>query len=337
LGGAAISPAIHGNLTPARQASISWINGSSRGAQLLAGVFVEGSPMMSPIERVDIEHWTREVDAATQQRAIEALEHGRVLFFPTLAFTLEAPERLFLSPSCADRRSKNLSFNPQTGVVRGNACKGPQQEALAAMMARYAAQTLGLVHSLLPQHRDPLNQALTSYRPIAVEGRVSSYKKDDRRLHIDAFPSRPTQGWRILRVFSNVHPTDAARLWQIGEPFEAFVAQFLPRVPPFWPGVSWLLERLQITRGRRTPYDHLMLALHDLAKGDEAYQRTAPRVDIAFPPGSTWMAYTDRVLHAVRAGQYLFEQTFHLPVTVMREPHHAPLRILEAACGRPLS
>jgi hypothetical protein len=166
---------------------------------------------------------------------------------------------------------------------------------------------------------------------------VSSHRKDDRRLHIDAFPSWPTQGWRILRVFSNVHPTGTARLWQVGEPFEAFVARFLPWVPPFRPGVAWLLERLRITRGRRTPYDHLMLALHDLAKGDEAYQRSAPRVDVAFPSGSTWMAYTDRVLHAVRAGQYLFEQTFHLPVTAMREPHQAPLGILEAACRRPLT
>jgi hypothetical protein len=107
--------------------------------------------MISPIERVDIEHWTEAGDAATQQRAIEALECGRVLLFPRLAFSLETPERLFLSPSCADGTSKNLSFNPHTGVVRGSACKGPQQEALTAMMARYAAQALDLVHSLLPQ------------------------------------------------------------------------------------------------------------------------------------------------------------------------------------------
>ena len=292
--------------------------------------------MLHPIERVDIEHWAGEVDPATRQRAIEALERGRVLWFPTLAFRLEAPERPFRSPSCADGAAKNLSFDPRTGVVRGSACQGPQLEALAAMMARYAAQAFGLVHSLLPRYREALCQARTSYRPVAAEGRVSSYRQDDRRLHIDAFPSRPTQGWRILRVFSNVHPADRPRVWQVGEPFEAFVAAFLPRVPRPWPGVAWLLECLRVTRGRRTPYDHLMLALHDLAKGDEAYQRTAPRVEVAFPPGSTWMAYTDRVLHAVRAGQYLCEQTFHLPVAAMWEPQHAPLRILEAACQRPL-
>jgi hypothetical protein len=48
------------------------------------------------------------------------------------------------------------------------------------------------------------------------------------------------------------------------------------------------------------------------------------------------MVYTDMVLHAVLAGQYLFEQTFHLPAAVMREPHRSPLRLLEAACRRAL-
>jgi hypothetical protein len=200
----------------------------------------------------------------------------------------------------------------------------------------FAAQALALVHHLLPSYRAALEQARTSYRPIPVEGRVSSYKQDDRRLHVDAFPSRPTQGRRILRVFSNVHPDGAARVWQIGEPFEAFIARFLPRVRPPWPGQAWLLERLHLTHGRRSRYDHLMLALHDLAKGDDAYQRTAPRIEMAFPAGSTWIAYTDMVVHAAIAGQYLLEQTFHLPVSAMQEPGRAPLRRLEAACRRPL-
>jgi hypothetical protein len=297
---------------------------------------MEGHGVMNVIEHVDTEQWSGEVDAATQQRAIEALERGRVLFFPKLAFTLDATERQFLSPSCSNGKSKNISFDRHSGVVLGSACHGPPQQALAAMMARYASQAIGLVHNLLPQYRSALEQARTSYRPVAVEGRISSYKKDDRRLHVDAFPSRPTQGRRILRLFSNVHPADTARLWHIGEPFEAFMAKFLPRVHPPRSGVAWLLEHLHITRGRRSPYDHFMLMLHDLAKGDEGYQRTAPRAEVAFPPGSTWMVYTDRVLHAALAGQYLFEQTFHLPVSIMQEPDRSPLRLLEAACRRTL-
>jgi hypothetical protein len=296
----------------------------------------ESAGALHIIERLEIEQWSGEVDVATQQPAIEALECGRVLFFPRLAFKLEAMEQPFLSPSCSNGKAKNISFDPHTRVLRGSACEGSQHAALMALMARYAAQTLALVHSLLPSYRSALEQARTSYRPIPVESRVSAYKKDDRRLHVDAFPSRPTQGRRILRVFSNVHPGGAARVWQIGEPFEAFMAKFLPRVRPPWPGHAWLLGRLHVIHGRRSPYDHIMLALHDLPKGDEAYQRMALHIEMAFPPGSTWMVYTDRVLHAVVAGQYLFEQTFHLPVTAMREPQRSPLRLLEAACRRTL-
>ena len=42
------------------------------------------------------------------------------------------------------------------------------------------------------------------------------------------------------------------------------------------------------------------------------------------------------LLHAALAGQYLFEQTFHLPVSIMHEPDRSPLRLLEAACRRTL-
>ena len=45
-----------------------------------------------------------------------------------------------------------------------------------------------------------------------------------------------------------------------------------------------------------------MLHLHDRAKADVAWQRAAVRAEFGFPPGSTWIVYTDRVLHAAIAG-----------------------------------
>ena len=44
---------------------------------------------------------------------------------------------------------------------------------------------------------------------------------DDRLLHIDAFPSRPMRGRRILRFFANVAP-NSPRHWHVGQPFEDF-------------------------------------------------------------------------------------------------------------------
>ncbi|HEY5239610.1 MAG TPA: Kdo hydroxylase family protein, partial [Rhizomicrobium sp.] len=89
------------------------------------------------------------------------------------------------------------------------------------------------------------------------------------------------------------------------------------------------LSALGVTRGRRAPYDSLMLGLHDGAKLDEEYQAKAPQTEIAFPPGSTWACYTDQVMHAALAGQYVLEQTFHLDIDAMAEPARAPISVLE--------
>ncbi len=77
-----------------------------------------------------------------------------------------------------------------------------------------------LIHGLLPHYTPALRLAPTSYRPAQVETRVQSWRADDRRLHVDSFPSRPNYGERILRVFTNVNPEGAPRVWRVGEPFE---------------------------------------------------------------------------------------------------------------------
>jgi len=80
----------------------------------------------------------------------------------------------------------------------------------------------------------------------------------------------------------------------------------------------------------------MMLQLHDLMKGDTAYQAAAPQATVDFPPGSTWLAFTDQVSHAAMAGQYQLEQTFLLPIEAMRSPERSPLRVLERLKGRRL-
>ncbi len=79
-----------------------------------------------------------------------------------------------------------------------------------------------------------------------------------------------------------------------------------------------------------------MLALHDLAKLDDDYQRTAPRREASFASGGAWTVFTDAALHAAMAGQHALEQTFLLPVDAMAEPGCSPLRTLERLAGRPL-
>ena len=93
---------------------------------------------------------------------------------------------------------------------------------------------------------------------------------------------------------------------------------------------------VRVTKSPRTPYDALMLQLHDRMKQDTDFQQNSPQTAIDFPSGSTWLAFTDQVSHAAMSGQYQLEQTFLLPVAATAEPDRSPLRILERIKRRPL-
>jgi hypothetical protein len=290
------------------------------------------------IETVPLTDWPKPGDApyeaGVKARALAALENGAVLFFPALAFTLAESEKEFLDARVADGKAKNISLDHNSGKMQASSLTGEKAELLAAMIERFGANAASLIDSLLPYRN--VERARTSFRPVEVKGRSYSKISDDRLLHVDAFPSRPMQGRRILRFFANVAP-QGARRWQTGVPFEAFAAHFLPRVKPHLPGKSWAYEKLGVTRGRRSRYDELMLSLHDAAKRDADFQNNSPHDDVLFPPGSCWLAFTDQVLHAALGGEFALEQTFHLDIDQMAEPARAPIRVLERLGGRPLA
>src|SRR4051812_8040601 len=286
------------------------------------------------LENLPLDTWTGLHDAVLKARAVSALEGGAVLCFPHLAFRLSETEKQFLDARVSDGQAKNISLDHTTGRMQASSLTGEKAQALAAMMERFGSQAARLVQDLLP-YRD-VERARTSFRPVQVKGRHYSKISDDRLLHIDAFPSRPMRGRRILRFFANVAPA-SARHWLVGEAFEPFARHFLPRVRPHPPGKSWLYEKLGVTRGRRSPYDELMLSLHDAAKLDDAFQQNSPRDRIDFPAQSCWLVFTDQVLHAALGGEFALEQTFHLDVAEMVEPARAPIRVLERLSGRSLA
>jgi len=290
---------------------------------------------MEILESLPIESWEGPFLGDVTGRGVAALETGKVLFAPALRFELSASERRFLSPEWLDGKSKNLSFRPATGALEGTHAAGADREELLAMLRRYYTQSIALLNALCPEYRGRGTAGFTSFRPAEISGRVSSWRKDDTRLHVDAFPSRPLQGLRILRVFSNVNRS-APRQWRVGEPFENIAKAFLPRVGPQIPGSAWLLHQLRVTKSMRTPYDHAMLGIHDGMKADTQYQSQSPQTALAIPPGATWACFTDSVSHAAMAGQFCFEQTFYLPVEAMQDASRSPLRVLERLTGRAL-
>lgn len=281
--------------------------------------------------------WDFSYSTTTTEQAVSDLENGNILHFPALAFQLLPHENAFLSPVFADIKAKNISFNRITNSLRCAACPQEQYDHLKAMLLRFSKQAGQLIQQLLTPYASAIQLGRTSFRPVEIADRASSYRKDDTRLHVDAFPATPNQGRRILRVFSNINPTGQARHWRIGEPFAEVAARFLPLVNKPWPGSATLLKWLKITKSRRTLYDHMMLQIHDRMKADLNYQANAFQQDIHFAPGATWIVQTDHVSHAAMAGQHVLEQTFYLPVTAMLDPALSPLRVLEKLTGQTLA
>jgi len=285
------------------------------------------------VQRYDDRSWSDDGPTRGVEKVVEA---GRVLAFPNLPFALADSERRFLDPRWADVKAKNVSVRWPSGELRGAVGAADDLQALRAMVVRFAEQSEALALRLFPHYRGHLRRGNTSFRPTDVAGRVRSWRQDDTRLHVDAFPSNPMQGTRLLRVFSNVNPNGEPRRWRVGEPFEAHARRYFASIKPPLPGSAWLMARTGITKRRRTEYDHLMLQLHDRAKADAEFQLTSPQARVDFAPGTTWVCYSDQVLHAAMGGQHMFEQTFQLDAPHLADPASAPLAILERLAGRPL-
>lgn len=276
------------------------------------------------------------VEDAAQGRYVDELEQGKVLYLPSFDFRLLDEERGLLDPAIADPKRKNISLEPGNGALHGVVGGAEREAAVRGLIARYQQAAADLAARLLPEYQGRLRAAPTSLRLLRVEGRRTSWRKDDSRLHVDAFPSRPNYGERILRVFCNINPDGEPRVWRVGEPFADMARRMLPRVPRQWPGSAALLAALKITKRKRSAYDHIMLHLHDAMKADLEYQGQCPQETMPFPPGCAWVCFSDHASHAVMSGQFMLEQTFWLPAAAMADAGRSPLAILEKMAGRAL-
>jgi hypothetical protein len=288
------------------------------------------------IRTLDIDDWQGPSAEPLRRQAIDALESGAVLSFPRLRFALGDAEQALVRAAGTDGSSKNISLDPATGVCKGSTLQGEAHERLAAMLERFGQSAMRLILGLSPVYESGLTRGRTSFRPVEIAGRQSSWRQDDKRLHVDAFPTRPLRGRRILRVFANIDLDGTPRHWRVGPDFETLATRFLPGLPRELPGQARLLKLLGVTKTQRSRYDEIMLFLHDAAKRDMAWQRQAGAVDVDFTAGTAWAVYTDQVPHAALSGRNALEQTFYIEPHVLTRPEAAPLAVLERLCGRAL-
>ena len=274
------------------------------------------------------------------------LEKGQILFFHEPPFPLPKDDIDFLvSLKPADSRlHKNISYRPEQDVLRGFA--DPANESrVHDIMQRYAAAVKNFVSVFLAPYAGKFQMDYASFRPIEEAGRDLPLHKRNDLLHVDAFPSRPTRGGRILRVFTNVNPS-TDRVWVVGERFPELAARFagsaglnnFANASGMFRGLKQSLGAFGLPVADHAPYDKFMLHFHDWLKENSAFQNAKDAKEkLEFPPASTWLVFTDCVPHAALSGQFAMEQTFIIPVEALVAPEVSPIRVLEKMAGRAMS
>ncbi|MBV9670379.1 MAG: Kdo hydroxylase family protein [Acidobacteriales bacterium] len=285
-----------------------------------------------------------------EKRALcEQLELGSILFFPRSPIDVPQDDLDFLlrQQQVESGFHKNIAYRPLENRISGADSTSPQDSAhLQCIMQGYSRAVIAFLTDFLAPYRAQWNLDYASFRPQAEESRHLAMRKRNDLLHTDAFPTRPTHGDRILRFFNNINPREPRR-WITGGTFQQLAPRYagkngvpLPRSASStlnrsiakFPVVRKLAPQLA-----RSPYDAFMMDFHNFLKENSEYQANCAKEQIDFPPGSSWMVYTDTVSHAVLSGSYALEQTLLVHHDAMVRPEDSPLGVLQSISGAPLS
>jgi hypothetical protein len=306
-----------------------------------SSVSPSSSPGMSRLVTVN--------DGTGEQQAREYcsdLEAGGILFFPRTPFEFPEGEVQFLltRKQAGGAFHKNIAYRPAADRITGADDSGPEAERLREIMRNYSRRSTEFLGDFLSPYAKRWKVDFASYRPLEERGRSARVRARNDLPHVDAFPTRPTNGDRILRFFTNINPSQN-RVWMTSQTFDVQASRFAQQIgipgrsgnDPFSNAFRGVARALHLPRANRSPYDEFMHRCHNAMKEDEEFQRTCPKQRWEFPPNSTWMVYTDFVSHAVLEGQYALEQTFIVSRDAMVRPELSPVTILEHIAGYPLT
>ncbi len=268
----------------------------------------------------------------------ERLERGEVIYYPVCPFPVAAgdDERFLCAQRLASRAHKNISYDPHTGKASGFRWQSAEQaERLRRLLASFSSQVTSWLSATLPRYARGWQLDRVSYRPEEEATRRLRLTARNDLLHVDAFPSRPTHGKRLLRVFVNVNPLDP-RVWMTSDPFAVLFARYGKQAGlPGQCRERWSKRLLQALgrvvrpgRPRRSAYDAFMLRFHDFLKRNEEFQEKCPKRFWSFPPGSCWMCFTDTVSHAVLRGRFALEHSYFVAPEDLALPQESPAAIV---------
>ncbi len=271
----------------------------------------------------------------------ERLERGELIHFPTCPFALPHGKDLpFLFSQRLRFANKNITFNPHTDKLHGYGWKNrAQAQRLLHIIREFGEKAAAWIHHLLPQYHNAIHRDRVSFRPEEEATRKLRTTARNDLIHIDAFPTRPTRGARLLRLFVNINPVDA-RVWITSELFSDLVAEFgncirVGSHPGNWELGRQVVKMFSSRKFPTAPFDLFMLRMHHYLKLNEKFQEKCRKQFWKFPPGSVWLAFTDSLSHAVLRGRFALEHSFFVPKECLLVPEVAPVTIFEQTCLGP--
>jgi hypothetical protein len=273
-----------------------------------------------------------------------ALETGEVLFFPATNLVPSPQERsLLIGQEQGSALHKNISYRPVEDRVRGGDWKDNASRARVHQIMRdYSRRAIELVAAFLPRYACDWKIDFASFRPNEEQGRRIAHRSRNDLIHVDSFPSRPSHGDRLLRIFTNIHP-DRPRVWVTSDNFETLARVYGPRagfparptdlLPALRRGALRLLSGVGLPVVDRPEYDRFMLRFHHFMKESADFQQRCRKEVLLFPPGSSWMVFTDAASHSCVSGQFALEQTFIVRRSSLAYPERSPIAVLERLTG----
>ncbi len=264
----------------------------------------------------------------------ERLESSEIVSFNPCPFALPAEDDLafLLQQKLYGSSHKSISFNPLDRQTTGFLWQSDTQATrLQSLLAEFSRQATNWLAEQLPAYACGWQLDRVTLRTEEEATRKLRLTARNDLLHFDAFPSRPTQGSRILRLYVNINPTDD-RVWVTSETFKAVLEKYGDAVGlPMSERQTWvrrfgqgLAGLFQPTSRERTEYDEFMLRLHRFMKNSGKYQELAPKHLVHFPPGSAWLLFSDGISHAELRGQFALEHSFFVAPPTLAIPDEAP-------------
>ncbi len=143
------------------------------------------------------------------------LEIGNLLFMENTPFSIPMEDRELLlgRKQVSSVYHKNIAYRPGVDRITGlDASEQSEAEQLRRILRNYSQQAGEFLNRVLAPYANQWKLDYASFRPIEEKGRPARLHARNDLLHFDSFPTRPTNGSRILRVFTNLNPVQK-RVW----------------------------------------------------------------------------------------------------------------------------